>query len=62
MRFGSPLPNENQAQPIASGKVTPRYYEEDVEAYVTPMREVNGELLEVEGAKPSITINPNKPR
>jgi hypothetical protein len=43
------------------GKVEPRYYEEDVEAFVTPMHEVDGQLIPVEGAKASITINPNKP-
>ena len=42
------------------GKVTPRYYEQDVEAYVTPMREVDGQLVEVEGAKASITIDPKQ--
>lgn len=42
------------------GQVTPRYYEADVEAFVTPMREVNGELVEVEGAKPSLTIDPKQ--
>jgi hypothetical protein len=42
------------------GQVTPRYYEEDVEAYVTPMHEVNGELVQIEGSKASVTINPNK--
>lgn len=41
------------------GKVEPRYYEEDVEAFVTPMREVDGQLVPVEGAKASITIDPN---
>jgi hypothetical protein len=40
------------------GKVEPRYYEEDVEAFVTPMREVDGQLVPVEGAKASITIDP----
>ena len=40
------------------GKVEPCYYEEVVEAFVTPMHEVNGELLPVEGAKASITIDP----
>jgi hypothetical protein len=43
------------------GKITPRYYEEDVEAYVAPMHEVNGELVEVDGGKPSITIDPKRP-
>lgn len=43
-----------------NGQVTPRYYEEDVEAFVTPMHEVNGELVQVEGSKASITINPAK--
>ena len=42
------------------GKVTPRYYEEDVEAFVTPMKEVDGQLVEVEGAKASITIDPTQ--
>ena len=42
------------------GKVTPRYYEEDVEAYVTPMVEVNGTLIEQQGGKASITIDPTR--
>ncbi len=41
------------------GKVEPRYYEEDVEAFVTPMREQDGQLVPVEGAKASITIDPS---
>ncbi len=40
------------------GKVEPRYYEEDVEAFVTPMHEQDGQLVPVEGAKASITIDP----
>lgn len=35
-------------------------YEADVETFVTPMKEVDGQLVEVEGAKPSITIDPKQ--
>lgn len=42
----------------ADGQVEPRYYEEDVEAFVTQMHEVDGQLVQVAGAKASITINP----
>jgi hypothetical protein len=42
------------------GSVSPRYYEEDVEAYVTPMKEVGGQMVPVEGSKPSITIDPRQ--
>lgn len=43
------------------GKVEPRYHEADVEAYLTPMREENGMLVAVEGAKPAFTIDPKRP-
>jgi hypothetical protein len=42
------------------GNVVPRYYEQDVETYAIPMKEVNGELVEVEGAIPSIMISPTQ--
>lgn len=42
------------------GQVEPRYYEEDVETYVTPMQEVDGQLVKIKGAKATITINPKR--
>jgi hypothetical protein len=42
------------------GKAVPRYFEADVEAYVTPMTEVNGMLVEADGAVPTIQINPTR--
>lgn len=42
------------------GKVIPRYHEADVEAYVTPMREVDGMLVEVEGVAPSLVMDPQR--
>ncbi len=43
------------------GMLIPRYHEADVEVYVTPMVEKDGELVPVEGAVPSITIDPTRP-
>jgi hypothetical protein len=39
------------------GKATPRYYEEDVEAYVTQMVERDGQLVEADGSDPTVTID-----
>jgi hypothetical protein len=39
------------------GKVVPRYYEQDVETYVTPMVERDGQLVEAEGVAPSLEID-----
>lgn len=44
------------------GMVVPRYHEQDAEAYLTPMREVNGMLVEVEGFKPAFRIDPHPPQ
>ena len=44
------------------GKVVPRYYDQDVEAYLMPMREdAEDRLVEVEGAKPSLIIDSKMP-
>lgn len=43
------------------GKVVPRYHEADVEAYLVPMREEGGMLVEVEGSKPTFVIDPKRP-
>jgi hypothetical protein len=43
------------------GRVVPRYHEADVEAYLIPMREVDGMLVPVEGAEPTFTIDPKRP-
>jgi len=43
------------------GKVVPRYHEEDVEAFLTPMIEKDGMLVEADGAVPSVTIDPKRP-
>lgn len=44
------------------GKVAPRYYEQDIEAYVFPMEEKDGMLVEAAGSTPSIVIDPKRQR
>ncbi len=40
------------------GKVVPWYSEPDVQTFLVPQKEVNGELIDVDGAEPSLTITP----
>lgn len=65
--IGQPEPNGLFSSPSTSGtfvmctnkagQVVPRYFEADVEAYLVPMREENGMLVEVEGSIPSLVID-----
>lgn len=43
------------------GTVTPAYVEELVKTFSTPMVEKDGKLIKVEGAKPSLKIDPKRP-
>lgn len=42
---------------VENGKVVPRYYEPDVETYLQPMIERDGELIPAPGSVPSLTID-----
>jgi len=44
------------------GNVEPVYWESNVQTYPRPMKEVDGQLVPVEGQAASISINPKKPQ
>lgn len=45
-----------------NGMVVPRYHEQDADAFLTPMKEVDGMLVELEGYESAFTIDPRRPQ